>query len=69
MPGKIAKQLYVALVDELLPKLQGPEKKGELMGPVVSTMGAETLEGEDVPVRSRTLVLDIEMENISSQQG
>lgn len=49
MPGKIAKQLYVALVDELLPKLQGPEKKGELMGPVVSTMGAETLEGEDVP--------------------
>jgi hypothetical protein len=45
-------------VDELLPEAQGTEKKGEMMGAVVSTLGDEILEGDDVPVRLRPIEND-----------
>jgi len=52
LPEREAKLMYVALADQLLPKQpgEGEGRKGEVMGPVVSTMGAETLEGDSLPV-------------------
>ena len=54
LPAREAKLEYVALANRLLPRNQGVEKEkgAEVIGPVVSTMGQETLEGEALPVRN-----------------